>query len=80
MEPGTYAVIQSSRYRSIDKDEERESKPGENVVRESPRALDIQSPAAQRALQEELLHSRQTGYTPDYNALIRKYFEELEKK
>jgi NAD-specific glutamate dehydrogenase len=63
-----------------DKDEERESKPGENVVRESPRALDIQSPAAQKALQEEVLHSRETGYTADYNALIRKYFEGLQKK
>ena len=63
-----------------DKDEERESKPGENVTRESPRDLNIQSPAAQKALQEEMLHSRETGYTPDYNALIRKYFESLEKK
>ncbi len=63
-----------------DKDQERESKPGEDVTRESPRDLNIQSPAAQKELQDEMLHSRQTGYTPDYNALIRKYFESLEKK
>jgi hypothetical protein len=62
-----------------DKDEERESKPGENIVRESPRELDIQSPEFQKALQQEMLHARETGYTPDYNALIRKYFEQLEK-
>lgn len=63
-----------------DKDQERESKPGENVVRESPRELDLASPAGQKALQEEILHTRENGFTPDYNALIRKYFEELEKK
>ena len=63
-----------------DKDEQRESKPGQDVIRESPRELDIESPAAQKAMQDELLHSRETGYTPDYNTLIRKYFESLEKK
>jgi hypothetical protein len=63
-----------------DKDESRESKPGENVIRQSPRELDLGSPEAQKALQEEMLRMRENGFTPDYNALIRKYFEELEKK
>ncbi|MDP4200419.1 MAG: hypothetical protein Q8922_07120 [Bacteroidota bacterium] len=63
-----------------DKDQERESKPGQNVVRESPRQLEINSPEGQKALQEEMLRTRENGFTPDYNALIRKYFEELEKK
>jgi len=63
-----------------DKDQERESKPGENIVRPSPRALDIASPQAQKELQEEITNAKETGYTSDYNALIRKYFEELEKK
>lgn len=63
-----------------DKDESRESKPGQNTVRESPRELELGTPESQKALQEEMLRMRENGFTPDYNALIRKYFEELEKK
>jgi len=63
-----------------DQDQDRESKPGVDVVRESPRALDISSPEAQKELQQEVTNARETGYTADYNALIRKYFEELEKQ
>jgi len=62
-----------------DKDQERESKPGENVVRASPRELDVKSPQAQKELQEEILNAKENGFTPDYNALIRKYFESLEQ-
>jgi hypothetical protein len=62
-----------------DKDQERESKPGENVVRASPRDIDVKSPQAQKELQEEILNAKQNGFTPDYNALIRKYFESLEQ-
>ena len=63
-----------------DKDQERESKPGENVVRASPRDIDVKSPEAQKELQEEILNAKENGFTPDYNALIRKYFEQLEQK
>ncbi len=62
-----------------DKDQERESKPGEDVVRASPRDLDLKSPEMQKELQEELLNAKVNGFTPDYNALIRKYFESLEQ-
>jgi hypothetical protein len=62
-----------------DKEEQRESKPGQDVVRESPRDLDLGTPEAQRQIQEELQHARETGYSKDYNELIRKYFESLEK-
>ncbi len=62
-----------------DKDPERESKPGEDVVRPSPRAIDIASPEAQKDLQQQL-QNKETGFTPDYNALVRKYFESLEQK
>ncbi len=63
-----------------DQDQQRESKPGEDVVRASPRDLDIASPQAQKELQEEILNAKENGFTPDYNALIRKYFESLEQK
>jgi hypothetical protein len=62
-----------------DKEEQRESKPGQDIVRESPRDLDLGTPEAKRQLQEELQHARETGYSKDYNELIRKYFESLEK-
>ncbi len=63
-----------------DKDPERESKPGVDVVRPSPRAIDIASPEVQKELQQEILNNKETGFTPDYNALVRKYFESLEQK
>ena len=63
-----------------DKDQQRESIAGQDIVRPSPRALDIASPEAQKELQQEITNARDAGYTPDYNALIRKYFESLEKK
>jgi hypothetical protein len=62
-----------------DKEEQRESKPGQEIVRESPRDLDLGSPEVKRQIQEELQHARETGYSKDYNELIRKYFESLEK-
>ncbi len=63
-----------------DKDQERESKPGQDVTRQSPRDLDVKSPQAQKELQEEIQNPKENGFTPDYNALIRKYFESLEQK
>lgn len=63
-----------------DKDQDRESTPGQDIVRPSPRAIDIASPQAQKELQQEVTNAKETGYTPDYNALIRKYFESLEQK
>ena len=53
-----------------DQDQQRESKPGEDVVRASPRDLNIASPQAQKELQEEILNAKENGFTPDYNALI----------
>lgn len=62
-----------------DKEEKRESKSGDNVVRESPRDVELNTPEAKKALEDEINHSRESGYSKDYNALIRKYFESLQK-
>ncbi len=40
----------------------------------------MKSPEAQKELQEEILNAKENGFTPDYNALIRKYFEQLEQE
>jgi hypothetical protein len=62
-----------------DKEETRESKPGDNQTRESPRELDLSTPEGRQQMQQELQRMRESGYSRDYNTLIRKYFESLEK-
>lgn len=62
-----------------DKEETREATSGENMARMSPDALNL-SPAERRnLLREEALRARDAGYTKDYQQLIRKYLEQLEK-
>ncbi|MEP7234453.1 MAG: hypothetical protein ABI778_04075, partial [Ignavibacteriota bacterium] len=62
-----------------DKDQNRESKPGENMKHDAPRELDMGSDDARRALRDEMLRSKDGGYSKDYQVLIRKYLEKLEK-
>jgi hypothetical protein len=62
-----------------DKDQNRESKPGDNLKHEAPRTLDLNSDDARRALRDEMLRSKDGGYSKDYQVLIRKYLEKLEK-
>ncbi len=62
-----------------DKEEVRESKPGENIVRESPRDLDLKTPEGRKQLLDELNKAKESGYSKDYDALIRKYFDALQK-
>ncbi len=62
-----------------DKDQSRESKSAENIRHDAPRELDLNSDDARRALRDEMLRSSGGGYSKDYQALIRKYLEKLEK-
>lgn len=62
-----------------EKEEKRESKSGDNVTRESPRDLDLTTPEGREKLQQELQRARETGYSKDYDELIQKYFDSLEK-
>lgn len=62
-----------------DYETKRESRSGQDITRNSPNALDyITQEGKTRALQE-LLRSIQQGYTKDYESLIRKYFESVQK-
>jgi hypothetical protein len=62
-----------------DKDQNRESKPGNNMNHDAPRELNLSSDDARRALRDEMLRSSGGGYSKDYQVLIRKYLEKLEK-
>jgi hypothetical protein len=62
-----------------DKDQQRESKPGESTTTASPRDLDLKTPEARKQLQDELNKAKESGYSKDYDALIQKYFEALQK-
>ena len=62
-----------------DKDQNRESKPGNNMNHDAPRELNLNSDDAHRALRDEMLRSSGGGYSKDYQVLIRKYLEKLEK-
>ena len=60
-----------------DKDQSRESKPGDAMKHDAPRELDLNSDDARRALRDEMLRSSGGGYSKDYQALIRKYLEKI---
>jgi hypothetical protein len=62
-----------------DYEKKRKSETGTYMSRRSPDELDSNSLEAQSHMQEELLKALEKGYSKDYQELIRKYFEELEK-
>jgi hypothetical protein len=63
-----------------DFEKKRESQAGENVVRESPPELNLSSESGKDNLRDELNRSIREGYLRDYEILIRKYFEALQKE
>lgn len=58
------------------KEDRRESRTGEDAPRSSPAAL----PPNERldALRRDLIRALEAGYSPDYEELIKRYFEELQ--
>jgi hypothetical protein len=62
-----------------DKEQEREAKSAEDIKRDSPPDLDLNSDDAKRALRDDLLKSNNSAYSKDYQALIKKYLEQLSK-
>ncbi len=62
-----------------DYQKERESTAGTDVVRRSPAELNLSS-GKDNAITDELNNSAREGYTKDYQDLIRKYFEALQKE
>jgi len=64
--------------REKDFEQKRESRPGENFIRTSPPEVVITGPNSVNSLKEDFLRLQKEGYTEDYEALITKYFMELQ--
>ena len=62
-----------------DFEKERESLAGKNFRRESPAPLLLNSEEGKDKLRDELLKAIREGYLKDYEDLIRKYYEALQK-
>ena len=60
------------------KERRREGRTGEAVVRENPAALDTARP--EEVLRRALLDALESGYAPDYQELIRRYFTLLQQR
>jgi hypothetical protein len=60
-----------------DFEKRRRSRPGRNIVRESPPEINIQM-EEQNRIYQDLLRAIKEGYHKDYELLIRKYFELLQ--
>ena len=60
------------------KDNKREGKSAEEILRASPADL----PPSERLerLRKDLIRALETGYSNDYQALIRRYFEMLQQE
>ncbi len=62
-----------------DYETKRESRSGQDITRNSPSALDYSTQEGKTRALQDLLRSIQQGYTKDYESLIRKYFESVQK-
>ena len=62
-----------------DYEKRRESNSGTDIARKSPEQLNFEKNKKSEQIRRELLNSVKEGYSHDYQELIRKYFEALEK-
>jgi hypothetical protein len=65
--------------REKDFEQKRESKPGENVSRQSPKEVVISGPRTVNSLKEDLLRLEKESFTEDYEALIIEYNKIINK-
>ena len=63
-----------------DYEKRRKAETGKPVYQQSPAELTPDVMEGRNKLREEILKSIEQGYTKDYQELIRKYFEQLEKE
>jgi hypothetical protein len=63
--------------REKDFEPKRESKPGNNMVRQSPPEIILSGPNSFNALKEDILKLQKEGYTDDYEILIMKYLQKV---
>jgi hypothetical protein len=65
--------------RERDFEKKRKSDPGKDFIRQSPKEIDINTLVGRDKLQQDLLKAMEDGYSKDYEDLIRKYFDQLQK-
>jgi hypothetical protein len=65
--------------RERDFEKKRKSDPGKDFIRSSPKDIDLNSIEGKNKLQRDLLKAIEEGYSKDYENLIKKYFEALQK-
>ncbi|MBU2446904.1 MAG: hypothetical protein KJ666_15220 [Bacteroidetes bacterium] len=63
-----------------DYEKRRESKPGEELTKRPPAEIDLSTQEGKDRLRQDLLRALEEGYAKDYEILIRKYFEALQKQ
>ncbi len=69
----------SKSTRERDYEKKRKAETGTSIPRRSPNEIDLNSLEGKNRLREEMLKALEQGYAKEYQELIRKYFEELEK-
>ncbi|MDI6766722.1 MAG: hypothetical protein QME52_07875 [Bacteroidota bacterium] len=74
-------LLESTRsMRERDYEKRRKADAGKNIFRTSPADIDLSTQEGKSKLREELLKVLEGKYTKDYEELIKKYFEQLEKE
>jgi hypothetical protein len=63
-----------------DFEKKRKSNTGENFVRQSPSDINLSSDEGKEKLKDELNKAVQEGYAKDYEKLILKYYEAIQKE
>lgn len=65
--------------RERDYEKKRKAESGKNADRASPAAIDLTTQEGKNQLHRDLLKALEAGYAKDYEELVRKYFEALER-
>jgi len=65
--------------REKDFEQKRESKPGDNVKRQSPQEIILSGPRTENSIKEDLLRIQRQGFSEDYEELVKEYFKLLKK-
>jgi hypothetical protein len=66
--------------RERDYEKRRKAETGKNIQRVSPADVDVSTQEGKNKLRQELLKVLEGKYSKDYEELIKKYFEQLEKE
>ncbi|MCJ7553490.1 MAG: hypothetical protein MUO34_06360, partial [Ignavibacteriaceae bacterium] len=63
-----------------DFEKERRSETGQSIVRQSPSELNLSSDQGKNKIKDELNRAVREGYKKDFEDLIRRYYEALQKE